>query len=575
MAGTLNFDKLTAAIDWSIRELDAPRRNRTEALKQLVGSHYADGGSEKRVPINLLELAATIYLHRLAAHAPRVLVSSKVDQLKPFARNMELALNQIPDEIGLGNTLRRAVLDAIFSVGIVKVGISSGGEEHAGYDVGEVFVDLVSLDDYFVDMSAKNRESIAFEGNDYWTTLEEAKEIFGEDLQPDDHTVHGEHGEERAEGISRRDGADIYGEMIWLRDVWLPRTREIVTYAVKSRKELRRISWDGPDCGPYHVLGFTEVPNNPLPLPPVAIWRDLHELANALFRKLARQAEAKKTVVAFTGGNDEDANRIKEAADGEGIRYGGQKPEAITVGGIDAEGLAFFLQTRDLASYMAGNLDSLGGLGPVSETASQDAGIAEAAGARMASMKQRTTDFARSIWKALAWFEWTNPVRKRTIEKPVEGSDIVLRSEWSAETRDGDFLDYNLDVDPYSMEEETPSTRLQKIKAALIEVLFPLLPVMQAQGAQIDFRALVELMARLGNADELRGLVQFGEPIEGDPMGGGSGTPSFKPAQTTRRYERVSRSAPTRSAKDGIMSRGLMGLGIQGSERNSLSKGTS
>lgn len=571
---TLKFEKLCAAIEWSQRQLEAPRRERLAAVRQFVGSHYADNGAEKRVPVNLIELAVTIYVRHLAARAPRVMVTSNVDELKPFARNMELALNQIPEEIGLESTFGRVVAEAIFGVGIVKVGISAGGEIHEGNDVGESFVDLVQLDDYFVDMSAKSRASIAFEGNDYWLPLEDARSIFGNDLLPDDHTVRGENGQDRADGIGSDQSPDLYGDMVWLRDVWLPRTGELVTYAVKTKKLLRSVAWDGPEAGPYHVLGFSDVPGNLLPLPAVAIWRDLHELANALFRKLARQAEAKKRVISFPGGNDDSVTALKGAGDGDGIKYAGAKPEPIDVGGIDAETLAFFLQTRDLFSYQAGNLDSLGGLGPVAETATQDRGIAEAAGARMASMKARTTAFARSVWKALAWFEWTNPVRKRTIRKPVEGTDMVLTREWSAETRDGDFLDFNLDVDPYSMEEDTPAVRLQKVKSVLLEVVLPILPLMQQQGAQLDLRKLVELLARLGNVDELRGLVQFGEPVRGEAPSGGAGQPSFKPAQTTRRYERVNRSAATRSAKDGILTRGLMGLGIQGSEASSLTRGS-
>lgn len=571
----LDFERLHAAVDWSIRQLGGPRKQRVDAIRQFVGSHYADNGTEKNVPVNLLELALTIYVRHLAARAPRVMVTSNVDELKPLARNMELALNQVPDEIGLEDTLRRAVTEAIFGMGVVKVGICSGGEQYEGADVGETFVDLVQLDDYFVDMSAKSRDKIAFEGNDYWVTLEEARELgLAEDVQGDDHTVHGDQGEERAEGISGNESADLYGDMVWLRDVWLPRSGELVTYAVKSKKLLRTVKWDGPECGPYHVLGFSDVPGNLLPLPAVAIWRDLHELANGLFRKLGRQAMGKKRVVAFPGGNDESAVALKNAGDGDGIKFTGAKPEPIDIGGIDAETLAFFLQTRDLFSYQAGNLDSLGGLGPVAETASQDRGIAEAAGARMASMKARTISFAKSVWKSLAWFEWTNPVRKRTIRKPVEGTDIVLTREWSAETRDGYFLDFNFEIDPYSMEDDTPAVRLQKIRSTLIELIFPVLPIMQQSGAQLDWRKLIELIARLGNVDELRGLVQFGEPIQGDPASGASGAPSFKPTQTTRRYERVNRSAPTRSAKDGILSRGLMGLGIQGSERSSLTKGT-
>lgn len=578
----VDFDKLTKAVDWSVGRMATPRKERLKAVEQYVGSHYADGGTEKNVPVNLLELLTTIYVQHLAARAPRVMVTSPVDELKPYAREMEIALNQVPGEIKLDKTLRRAVIEALYSVGVVKVGLRLGGSNYEGIDVGEVFVDLVQLDDYFVDMSAKSRETIAFEGNDYWLPIEEARALAttGEKLEPDQHTVTGDRGEERAEGISGKEGADVYGERVWLRDVWIPREQVVITYGVKSKKKLREIPWDGPECGPYHVLGFSDVPGNLLPLPTVATLRDLHELANAVFRKLARQAVAKKRVVTFTGGSDNDgsANALKEAADGDGIKWTGQKPETIDVGGIDAESLAFYLQVYEQFNRLAGNLDSLGGLGPSAETASQEDAIGQAASARMAAMKSRTIDFTRGIWKSIAWYEWTNPVRKRSIRKPVDQGDGVsfyLAREWSAETRDGDFLDFNFDIDPFSMEDDTPAIRLQKIKQVFLEIIAPSLPIMQQQGATVDFKKLIELFARLGNVDELREIVQFGEPILGEAAAGGSAAPSFKPAETTRRYERISRAAPTRAAKDGIMSRALMGLGVQGSERASLTRGAS
>lgn len=577
MAERFDFERLQTAVDWSVRQLAEPRRQRVAAVRQFVGTHYAESGADKRVPVNMLELAVTIYLRHLAARAPQVMVKSSVDGLKPFARNMELALNQVPEEIGLERTLRRVVGEALFGIGVVKVGIASGGVAVLGHDVGQPFVDLVSLDDYFMDMSAKSTETIQFEGNDYWLDLEDARAMCEEDkgLEPDDHTIHGDQGESRAEGIGGAEGADLYCDKVWLRDVWLPRSREVVTYSVKSKKLLRVVPWDGPEHGPYYTLSFSDVPGNLLPLPPVALWRDLHELGNSLFRKLAKQAEAKKTVVAFAGGNDTSAANLKRAQDGEGIQYSGQKPEGITVGGIDAPTLAFFLQTRDLFNYFGGNLDALGGLAPMTETASQDRMLTEAASARMANMKSQTIGFARSVFRALAWYEWTDPVRQRVIHKPIEGTDIVVRRVWSEETREGDFLDYNLDVDPYSMEDDSPSIRLQKIGEALERFFFPMLPVMQQQGVSLDFRKLVEIVARLGNLDELRGIVQFAEPIPGDAEQGGSGSPSFKPTQTKRTYERVNRAGATRHGKDDVMSRLLMGGSVQGSEAAALGRGVS
>lgn len=570
-----NFERLKSAVDWSLRQLEEPRRQRVEVVRQYVGSHYSKNGSEKRVPVNLLELAVTIYVRHLAARAPRVMVSSKVDELKPWARSMELALNQIPEEIRLESTLRRAVVEALFGIGVVKVGIAAGGVAVLGHDVGETFADLVTPDDYFLDMSAKSRETIQYEGNDYWLDLESARDLAGSDkIEPDDHTITGERGEQRADSVGSDTGADLYRDKVWLRDVWLPDTQELVTYTVKGQKILRVVPWDGPEEGPYHVLSFTDVPGNLMPLPPVALWRDLHELGNSLFRKLARQAEAKKRVVAFPGGNDDSIEALKKAGDGDGIRFGGAKPEMVDIGGIDAPTLAFFLQVRDLYNYMGGNLDALGGLAPLSETASQDRLMSDAAGARMASMKATTLAFDRGIFRSLAWYEWTNPARKRVIQKPVQGADIVLTREWSEETREGDWLDYNFEIDPYSVEDDTPGTRLQKIGQALQQYVFPMLPIMQQQGASLDVRKLIEFVSRFGNVDELRELVVFGEPIPGDPAQGGDAMASFKPAQTKRTYERVNRPGATRAGKDDVMSRILMGGSVQGSEAASIGRPT-
>ena len=109
----MNIQKLHEKIEWSRQKLATPCRNRVEAVKQFVGRNYADNGSDKRVPVNLLELAVTIYVRLLAAHAPRCLVRTEYPELRPFAADMECVLNQIPEEIGLERTLRDAVLEAM------------------------------------------------------------------------------------------------------------------------------------------------------------------------------------------------------------------------------------------------------------------------------------------------------------------------------------------------------------------------------------------------------------------------------------------------------------------------------
>ena len=569
MAIKVDFKQLLTAVDWSVRQLETPRKNRVDAVKEFVGNHYSSGGAEKRVPTNFIELAVTIYVRLLAANAPRATVTTKNAALRPFAKTTEIAINQIPEEIDLGGTLRRAVLEALFSFAIVKVGICNSGVAVLGHDIGESYADLITIDDYFCDMSAKSRGSIQFEGNDYWMARDTAEKMFGKKLVADDHTITGDQGEIRAESVTVDEGADLYKEKVWLRDVYVHTENQLVTYAVKTGQELRVMDWDGPDGGPYHVLGFSDVPGNLMPIPPVALWLDLHELGNALFRKLSKQADAKKTVVTFSG-DDDGVENLKMASDGDGIKYGGQKPENITVGGIDNQSLAFFLQVQDLFDYFGGNLNALGGLGPSTDTVGQDKLISEASGARAQDMSQQTIKFAKGIFEALAWYEWTDPVRKRQVEKPIGKTGLSVPVTWSAETREGDFLDYNFDIDVYSMQDNSPATRLQKLGQIVQQYVMPLMPFIQQQGGTVDVKSILDLVAELSNFPELAEMVQFqGMPPEQGKVGG---NPNPQPANTTHTYERINRPGANRSQKNNALSQVLMGGNPQPAESETIGR---
>ena len=106
------WSKLKASITWSERQMEYPKRKRIQAIREFVGYHYAEGGSENREPAPLLALAIQIYVRSLAAMSPRCLITTKRSSLKVTAANMELAVNQIPDEIGLTYSLRRMVEEA-------------------------------------------------------------------------------------------------------------------------------------------------------------------------------------------------------------------------------------------------------------------------------------------------------------------------------------------------------------------------------------------------------------------------------------------------------------------------------
>jgi hypothetical protein len=509
------YEKLRKSVDWSTKQLEWPRKNRIKAIKEYVGFHYAAGGFRKKMPVNFLALAVSIYVRQLAASCPRALFTTKRKDLKHIAYNFEIAINQIPDEIGLTDTLRRLVTEALFSMGIVKVGLYAVGEA-LGHKYGESFVDIVTMDDYFCDMTAKHMDFIDYEGNDYWLDYEELMDSDflpkgSRDIKADDYSVIGLQGEKRAEGIVNSSSADVYKDKKWLRDVWLPKEKLLVTYEAKGKKQLKAVEWEGPELGPYAKLGYSDVPGNLLPLAPSSIWRDLNELANSLFRKLGNQADGQKTVLAFGGGNDESAEAFKRAQDGDGISYQGAEPKELKAGGVDAKTLAFFMQTRDLYSYFAGNLDTLGGLSPQAQTLGQEKILSSASNSQLRDMSDKTIACIEGIFKTLAYYEWHDPIKRRTIEKPIPGSDISLTVELDRKKKKEDFKLFDLDIDVYSLQDNSPAARLQKIRTIWREDILPAQPLIQQAGGTVDVQKYIELVAKYSDTHEIEDIVQFAE----------------------------------------------------------------
>ena len=578
MLSEKQFLKLTDSIEWSQRQMTYPRTKYREAIRMSATSHYAEGGPDEHVPVDFIKLAELIYIRLLAPQSPRAMFSTHNRQLRPTAMDLSLAVNQIPKEIGFDSTLQLAVLEALYGMGIVKVGLHTVTEV-LGFPYGKPYVDLVTLDDYFWDMSAKRRDLIQYEGNDYWLPFEELMESDWVEKKHRPHLAHDEFtlvsdlGEDKAKSIGTDGGgAILFKDKILLRDVWLPDERVMATYAVTAKRLLKQVEADdtAPEKGPYHKLGFIDMAGgNIMPLPPVALWRDIHELANTLYRKMARQAVAQKSVSAFgKGAQDDEIEQYRNAQDGAGIRYTGQRPEILTVPGVDQVTLGFWLQNRDVGSWIAGNLDSLGGLSAQTDTVGQEKMLTESANAMLRSMSAKTIDFVRGIYASLARYEWDDPMSERTLEKPIIGTDKTIPVKWNQDSKVGEFSEYELDIDIYSGQDQSPSLKLQKLGAIVQGYIMPLMPSLQQQGATINVKQIMKLVAKYSDFEELEDIVQF---MDDPPPAGAAGGPG-KPANTTRTYDRVSRPGASASGKSQILQQALFGGNPQGSEAASLTR---
>ena len=583
-------NQLSAAVGYSLDTLKVFRENRLKLMRESVGHNYSDNGADDKVPINLMELSLNIYLQRLVAQNPKVNISTFYPQLKEIVTRYELAGNHLVEEIHLGETLETIVNAAMFSKGIAKIYLNSTKVEVGGvfHDSGQAAVDSISLDDWFEDMTVDKNENGQFEGNYWYATIDEAMKIFP-GTKKEDFTFRDEetgpldtdHG--MSEGSSS--GREEFKRTVRFMDIYLKK-QNLIVQAVASNarhdftdpigKILKTFEWKGPENGPYRKLGFGKVEGNTMPVAPAMHWKDMHDLSNRLFRKLGRQADREKTVIGVSPGADQDGKTIQNASDGDMRTLNDPRNIAeIKTGGINPTTLAFVLQLKDLYSYFAGNLDMLGGLGPQSDTLGQDQLLSASASMRIQKMQKEVTAFTTAVLQDLMWYLWYDPdPNQQDVIKTAPGFEsVTIAVPFKPEDREGDYIQYNIKMEAFSMQHQSPESKLQGIRTILIEMIQPLLPMMQEQGVTLNVEKLFKTVSKLSNIAELNDIIEYTTPqLNDQPVGQSSQV--AKPAVTRRESVRINRPGATNSGKSQALQQALLGSKSQPSEFSQVGRAT-
>jgi hypothetical protein len=566
----LDLERLCSAIERSRQSLESFRRERREAVRDYVGSHYSDEGSGVEVPVNLLDLYVTIVGRTLIAKEPRYKFSTFSRENRPAVKAMESWANRQVVKMGLADTLRRAALDALFSVGIVKVCLAPPSAAHAsGYSVaaGTPYVDLVDLDDFVFDVKARCFAEASYAGHRLRVPIETVRDDrrYNKNrkaLTPQEDRLYDEAGNERTDRMtagygSYGDGAD-YLQYVDLWEIYLPHRKSVVT--LRSGEDgrpdpgfgvLLEEEWVGPDCGPYHYLGLKAVPGNAMPKGPVGDLLDLHRFVNKLYRKLFRQADRQKTLTGVSGNSDEDAKRITESPDGTAVRV--DRPEGVkevNFGGPNPTVFAVAQQFAQVFSYQAGNLDSMGGLSAQAKTATQDQMLASNASKTVGDMQETMVTFVAGVGESLGWFWWHDPFKvQKTTYSPDGSPDIAIVREVYPDNprvhgnvpgllvRKGRWDEVDVRVDPYSIAHKTPEQRLATLMQVVQQVILPAMPILQQQGIAFDANAFLAAVSELGDMPDLMDIVSIVEPPKQDSSTGGGEDPKM-PSATNRTYTR-------------------------------------
>ncbi|MBE3144996.1 MAG: hypothetical protein IMZ61_13925 [Planctomycetes bacterium] len=575
--------RLQEAINWSYRQLAPFRKNDKYAMEQYVGRHYSEKGADKNVPFSLLELAISTYTQRLSGGKPQVLFTTPHDQLQPQKSKLQRGTNHLLNEIDFGDTLADAVQGGFFSMGIIKMGLDQRAKvEWNGFmhDVMQPFADSVTLDNWVHDMSATRWDKVQFCGDRYSLLLEDAKEMFqhGDKLMPIGDTEGSGDNDDKLKEMTQSGGnKEYYRDIGEVWDIWDPRENLIITLAAGEGQPcdvtgeyLNVMEWNGPERGPYRLLRFNPVRGNIMPLPPVALWMDMHELANNVMRKLGRQAGRQKTVFGAQPGGEADADTTIQANDGDIVKLLNPKNIAtMNFPGVDPQQLAFLIQLKNMASWLWGNLDALGGLSPQADTLGQDRLLTASASQRLVKMQNTTMDYAHSCILCLSELLYQDP--GTVLGQTKRHGNIEIPVYWTPEDREADFIEYNMKLEPYSLQYQSPTERLETIRQTMLQMVAPFMQQMMAQGIHVDFEKLYRIISEYTGIDELNQILIYTNPRTAQEGPEGTGRALQSPS-TTRTNVRVNRPGATSQGRDEAMVGQLLGMGQQASQTAQINR---
>jgi len=283
-------------------------------------------------------------------------------------------------------------------------------------------------------------------------------------------------------------------------------------------------------------------------------------------RKVGRQANRQKEVLVAEQGAEKGAGIIRESSDGgvvivprgtlaqmETMKYGGADP-------LMMQALIWSLQTTDTEG---GNLQSLGGLGPSAETFRGDKLIHDTASGLIRFLQLGLMRTAKSVLRKHAWWTWVEDIRDFKGWTSVPGEhDIPIEWHFTAEEREGDFLDYNFTLDPHSLVDRTPQEKAQGVMELWNNMILPSADMLMQSGQMPNAAETVRYICKQLNVPFDILLKEMDPAMKQQVLGQIEAPQRLKTSHTVN--ERISRPGTTPNGNNNVMMQSLAKMGTSG-----------
>jgi hypothetical protein len=519
--------KFSNALKEGFDRLKRYRGARALYIKDYCGQYYnAVRGITGDMPINLIFLALRILVPNLVMKEGVNKITTDILAQKEYADLLGLALDKSQKQRKMRKILRALCVDMCFGMSVAKTSIAASGEliplgQDVDVDPGQIYTDIVDFDDLSFDPLCKNLSKAAFIGHnvrlprqvlldtDGWEH-DLVKRLPSATVQPLDT--------KRVEEITQENTPNLtMGELqdyVNVVESWIPDAESIVytpnPYQTSFADFLKINDYYGPAEGPYTFGSLTPpVPNNPLPVAPVGVWRDLNDMANKLFKKVMEQADRQKDVLLYDPSLADVADAIREAVDGETIAC--QDPSRINLvsyGGQNQDNEKMIAQLRMWFNVLAGNPEQMAGIKASTQTgtATEFTGLQANAAVSLEDMRDITYDVAAEISKKEAWYLHTDPLINLPLTKRVTGGQEI-QIYLTPEQRQGDWTELTFSIKKRSMIIVEPNLRAKRILEFQTNVIPAVAMAAQAfmqMGIPYNLpRALMQVAEEMGIEDAM------------------------------------------------------------------------
>jgi len=484
MNGNISPQRVSLTVKRGFDRMKNYRRATAMFVREYVGEYYSkQKGISGDEPINLLFHTIRTLVPNLVMQNPTTKIITPYTAHKEYAELLGLGLDELSRQTNFKEVLRAWITSAFFGWGILKTGVAAKGQMIKFGDItvdpGQIYTELVDLDDFVIDPICKSIRNSLFFGHRTMVPRQLLLDtnVYNHDLVAELPTSKSATQQQRASRITQdsMSALEIYNlqDYVDVVELYIPEANALVTIPDPLQRVaasyLGVTDFYGPKEGPYTFLSFTPpVQGNPFPVAPVSIYYDLHRMANRVFSKTMDQADSQKDIGLYNPALADTAQDILEAEDGDMLACSDPKGvNVVSFGGQNVDNSKMLQQLQVWFNYMSGNPDQIAGnMTPGTRggktTATQSQILQSNANISIEDARGILYDKTAEVKKKEAWYLHHDPFINVPLTKRTSGNEEI-QLVLTPEQRQGDFLEFIFTIVQRSMSRMDPTIKSKRV----------------------------------------------------------------------------------------------------------------